>query len=148
MLPVNYESTSSLYMILCISSACILVFVLDLTLPPRTALVYHAYFTVHLTFSVLCNRLYYYQRKPNILGLSKPKKQCFRCYYLHGWKGLRISSAVREYSWEICDICAPNHAEIMCNTHPCTPSDGARYACTYECDKYWILSVTSGTTQH
>ena len=30
-----------------------------------------------------------------------------------GWKGSRVSSAVREYSQKIHDICAPKHTEIM-----------------------------------
>ena len=34
-----------------------------------------------------------------------------------GWKGSCVSSAVREYSWEIHDICALKHTEITRNTH-------------------------------
>ena len=61
------------------------------------------------------------------------------------WKGSRVSSPVREYSQEIRDIRAPNHAEITRNTRPSTRDDSARYTCTYSCEKHWILRVTRGT---
>ena len=58
------------------------------------------------------------------------------------WKGSRVSSTVCEYSWEIHDICTPNHADSTRNAHPCTCDDSACYACTYGCDKHRILCYT------
>ena len=68
------------------------------------------------------------------------------CSNIPGWKGSRVSSVVREYSWEIRDIRAANHTEITHNTHPRTHNDSACYACTCRYDKHRILRVIRGTT--
>ena len=53
----------------------------------------------------------------SFLLVGKLNVGCITVY--PGWKVSRISSAVREYSWEI-RIRAPNHAEITRNTRRCS----------------------------
>ena len=87
-------------------------------------------FIVHIGFSPILPHTHLYP----VSALQMPT------VLLPRWKGSRVSSTVREYLREICDIRAPNDWEITCNAlhrpHPSACDDSAHYTCTCGCDKH------------